>query len=367
MSERKRFVLMNKDNPVAEILMQTRFGTEDFRMGKQYDSYLPYGFSDVNTWLDGRQAAKHRKQIKKLMKECGIYEKSGFISMTRCLSLTDTFWVRPEDEPEKWADISLYRNPFDEVIASIAFDGAGMYGRQFTSTSPELGTDGSFEKCWVRDENQDIFLLKRGSSGASNTGFEPYSEKLASDLGDAMGSAHVPYTLIMHHGHLASKCPIFTSEQYGYVSMASYLGRPAVLVDVMEEMQKYGFEESFAEMLVFDAVTMNVDRHLGNFGFLVDNDTGKPVQIAPLFDHNLSLLPYMMERDDLHEYMRQQGLRLGDDFVKTARSVMSSQLRSILINLKDYSYADPGFSFPAWKLDRDNLIKNLQINEILGK
>ena len=40
-------------------------------------------------------------------------------------------------------------------------------------------------------------------------------------------------------------------------------------------------------MLIADAVILNQDRHLGNFGFIVENDTGKIVATAPLYDHNI--------------------------------------------------------------------------------
>lgn len=34
---------------------------------------------------------------------------------------------------------------------------------------------------------------------------------------------------------------------------------------------------------------VNNDRHIGNYGFIVDNDTQKILRMAPVFDHNRSL------------------------------------------------------------------------------
>ena len=56
-----------------------------------------------------------------------------------------------------------------------------MCGRANFPTSPELATSGSFAKCWVREGGQ-ISLMKRGSEGYANAGFEPYSEALAASL-----------------------------------------------------------------------------------------------------------------------------------------------------------------------------------------
>ena len=74
-----------------------------------------------------------------------------------------------------------------------------------------------------------------------------------------------------------------------------------------------------------------------------------------------------MQTDDVHEYLKGQGPRIGAEFVSIARAVLTPKYRSLLINLKDFEYADPGFGFPSWKLDLLNRIKNEQIDKILGK
>ena len=42
--------------------------------------------------------------------------------------------------------------------------------------------------------------------------------------------------------------------------------------------------------MVLDAVILNIDRHLGNFGVLFDTDTMEIQTMAPVFDNNRSLL-----------------------------------------------------------------------------
>ena len=49
------------------------------------------------------------------------------------------------------------------------------------------------------------------------------------------------------------------------------------------------FERALNEMLAFDAIVCNTDRHLGNFGVLVDSHTNKIIAPAPLFDHGNAL------------------------------------------------------------------------------
>ncbi len=358
------YQLMNKDVVVAIYKEEKRVADYRYEEVKSLDAYLPYGFTDINDWIDGRQIAKHRSSIEKLMRELGLTTRHDFIGMIRCLSLTDTFWMKREDEPLKWADVSLYRNPFDDVIARIAFDGTGMYGRQNSPTSPEFATSGSFAKCWIR-EGERISLLKRGSTGFANAGFEPYSEVLASDLLQAAKIDHVPYTLMKFHGKLACKCPIFTSEDVGFVSAYRFFDKPFGVDDMLEFSAAHGAEESFREMIVMDAVMANVDRHSGNYGFLVDNATGEVLRMAPLFDHNMACLPLMMERDDFEEYVNAIGPKIGTDFVQIARAVMTPAIRAKLVELKDFEYTDPGFDYPKWKLDAANRLKNRQIETLL--
>lgn len=41
--------------------------------------------------------------------------------------------------------------------------------------------------------------------------------------------------------------------------------------------------------MLFDSLIANQDRHLGNWGMLVDNNNGKILGVAPIFDNGFSL------------------------------------------------------------------------------
>ncbi len=359
------YQLMNKDRVVATVDEREAYGEFTYKIVEQHDPYMPYGFTTINEWIDDRQIAKHRTSIRKLMQELGMNNRRGFINMVRCVSLTDTFWMKRADSELAWQDVSLYSNNFDDVVARIAFDGVGMYGRQFSSTSPEFGTSGSFDKCWLR-EDDGPHLIKRGSSGYANAGFEPYSEKLCSDILEAAYVGHVPYTLRNFHSKLASDCPLFTSEEYGFVPAVRMFHRGFDIDDVLDYLTQHGGDEPFREMVVMDAVCVNVDRHAGNYGFLVHNDTGEVLGMAPLFDQNMALLPYLMEHDDMEEYLSHQGPKIGGGFVAAARALLTSEIRAKLVTLKNFTYEDPGFGYPAWKLEVANRIKEQQIDAILA-
>ena len=359
------YQLMNKDVVVATYKEEKRLADYRYEEVDRFDAYLPYGFIDINDWIDGRQIAKHRASIEKLMRELGLTTRHDFIGMVHCLSLTDAFWMKREDEDLRWSDVSLYRNSFDDVVARIAFDGTGMYGRANSPASPEFATSGSFAKCWIREDGR-ILLLKRGSAGAANAGFEPYSEVLASDLLEAAKVDHVPYSLVRFRGKLASKCPIFTSEDEGFVSARRFFDRAFDVDDMLEFSAAHGAEESFRAMVAMDAVMANVDRHAGNYGFMVNNATGEVLRMAPLFDHNMACLPMMMEHDDLDEYLASIGPKIGSDFVGIAKTLLTPAVREKLVALRDFEYADPGFGYPKWKLDAANKLKDRQVRALLA-
>ena len=161
------YLLMNKENPVAAFSVQeTMFGRE-YRI-ESTSGRLPYGFSNLNDWIENRKASKHNAHLAKLMADCGCDTAEGFIKFTHAASMNDTFWIKTETEPVTWDQVSLFRNEFNETVSKLAFEGGGLYGIGFSTTSPELTTDGTFRKCWKREED-GIYLYKRGSDGAANT------------------------------------------------------------------------------------------------------------------------------------------------------------------------------------------------------
>ena len=184
-------------------------------------------------------------------------------------------------------------------MAQLAFSGIGSKLRDLDwASSPELTTNGMLAKCWRR-VGDEVLLYKSGTDGASNAGFEPYSEFYAAQLAEAMEIPHVAYGLAKFKGRLCSTCPLFTSEKFGYIPAGRLISRDSALLD-----------PCFADVFLFDALTFNMDRHLGNFGYLVDNDTNEIVGPAPVFDNGYGLFALAIDRpgshvnefDDLRKY-----------------------------------------------------------------
>ncbi len=244
------------------------------------------------TWLTRRTVPRNRRNIEELMARIGLSSRNvrGIIELCRGLSLNDVYWVVPDGFDGAWKDFNLYENDFSDAIAQMAFSGVGPDFREQWTSSPEFTTNGMLAKCWRRIDG-NVLLYKSGTEGASNTGFEPYSEFYASQIAEAMGLDHVAYGLSRFKGRLCSTCSLFTSDKYGYVPAGRVVSRDEALAD-----------PRFADIFFFDAVIFNTDRHMGNFGYLVDNDTNEIVGAAPIFDNGYGLFSLALDRKgDSHD------------------------------------------------------------------
>lgn len=350
------YQLMNKDRQICAFDLVLDQDTGAYvTTNKVCTQELPWMIGDLDVWLLNRSAPKHRAHIARLLQQLGLDNVKGFIDYTKGLALTDTFWIN-HDNRYRWAEVNIFDHNFDETIAQIAFDG-GMYGDTFSTTSPEFTTDGAFAKCWVKEAEQ-IYLLKKGSDGGANTGNEPYSEQYCSELLDALGFDHVPYEVVKFRGSLASKCPLMTNQQKMLVPMARCLSKHTIN-DVSDYAKNKGFREQLADMLVFDYLVANDDRHLNNFGVLVDGGTYEVLGMAPIFDNGAGLLPMGMMNDEfknatsLENAINSKLPRFYASFFDTAKAFCTAEIKSKLRAITD------GFSFEAsnhkYNLDDDRL------------
>ena len=358
------YLLLNKNQKIAKFSVDKVFDT--ITIEEQYIK-LPSWYGDLDTFIQNRRAPKHRENIEKLLQQSGCNTLSGFLNISHALSLIDTFWVKYEHSNLDCEAVSLFTHPFNEVIAKTAFEG-GLHGQQLSTTSPEYGTDGSFAKCWIR-ENEIIKMLKRGSSGASNAGLEPYSEFYASQLVSKFTSNFVNYDLRTQDNRLCSVCDIFTSEDYGFIPYAAVDRGNTSVMQVLRNMKDLGFVNEVKTMFVIDALIMNANRHKNNFGFIIDNKTLEIQAMAPLFDHNLALMPYAIDADELtfgSEYYREHGPRLGDEWVKAAAMCLTSKTRKLLIDLHDFKFEKHRkLNLPDWRLESLTVMLHDTIEAIL--
>lgn len=299
----------------------------------------------IAKWLKHRTIPKNRAYVHNFLSKCGlnINRPMTIIKVSKGLSLNDCYWVVEEGFEGTYDKFNLYDNRFSQVLALIAFTGYGSSIRTSLASCPEFTTNGMLPKCWRRKDGK-IMLYKGGTSGASNTGNEPYSEYYAAQVAKVLGINAIEYGLSKWKGELCSTCELFTSKEYSFLPVGRVVTSGGMKA-VREYYEKLGqnFVDALNDMLVLDAIIMNTDRHFGNFGFIVDNKTNKIVAPAPLFDHGNALLNFA-GRDDLEsekalaEYANTLVPCVYDDFIGTAKKFLTNRHREGLRKLLEFKF-----------------------------
>ena len=272
---------------------------------KESEYLLPYGLTvsgdGILSWLKHRVLPKNREFAVQICSRCGLSENDylGIIKASKGLSLNDCYWVVEQGFQDTFNEYNLYENGFDRNLSDIAFTGYRNRINRGFIPSPEFTTNGTLRKAWRRF-NKRVYLYKGGSA-------EPYSEFYAAQIADTMGIQHASYGLTRWKDKLCSTCELFTDINTSFVPIHKFV-RKCNLLNIADFLKSLGshFYDDFVDMIVFDALICNTDRHYGNFGLLVDNKTNKPVGFAPIFDNGQSLFNRATEKDllNLNDYAK---------------------------------------------------------------
>lgn len=328
----------------------------------------------IAKWLKSRTIPKNRAYVHNFLSKCNLNlnRPMNIIKVSKVLSLNDCYWVVEEGFSGTFEKYNLYDNRFSRVLALIAFTGYGSSVRSSLASCPEFTTNGMLPKCWRR-VNGEIKLYKGGTSGASNTGNEPYCEYYAAQIAKELGISAIDYGLSKWKGALCSTCVLFTSKEYAFLPVGKVVtsGGMEAVASYYEKMGA-AYAKALADMLVLDAIICNTDRHFGNFGFLVDNRTNEIVAPAPLFDHGNSLFNFA-GKDDLASdaaltaYAQTLMPCVYDDFIGTAKAVLTPEHREGLRHLLNFRFKRHSlYNLPKERLDLLEKQVQKRARELLG-
>ena len=276
---------------------------------------LPAGMQPTSEglwrWISTRAIPQNRRFATEICRSLGLSpnDRSGIITMSKGLSLNDSYWIVPAGFPGTFAEYNLFENGFSAVLAAVAYTGAVSNQAGLTPSTPELTTNGNLRKAW-RIEPDGTRRLYKGSSTSSQNkpGYvgEARAEFLASQIAQAMGLNAVRYDLSKwdnHDSDVCSTCDCFCTPEISYVPQALAFGQSSHTAAVKSYLT-WGVDhfETYASMMVFDALICNTDRHLANFGILRESRTGKFLGCAPIFDNGRSLFFNLSfgQADDFH-------------------------------------------------------------------
>lgn len=299
--EYRSYVLMHRDVEVARLTLDGATGSIIAVNALLQAPHLPVGVpvrrgqvdrAALNEWWVGRAIPASRAGLRHLLEELQITAPQKLLEKCLGLSLSDAYWICPENRNLRWAQVNFHENPFSEDVGNILFGGGA--GGQISLMSPDNTSDGWLRKKWTIQNGKRC--LVKGGSGALQQ--EPYNEVIASRIMERLNIPHVSYTLQMSGGLPYSVCEDFVTENTEYVS-AWYLMHTKTKPNHVSLYQHYlercealgipGAERAIAQQIVTDYLLLNEDRHQGNFGAVRRADTLEYTGPAPLFDTGSSL------------------------------------------------------------------------------
>lgn len=344
------------------------------KINQEYSNLFPIGMKKDNeglmAWLRGRIIPKNREYVNRFLAKNGLShdDTCGILRVCRGLSLNDSYWVVEDNFDGTFKQYNLYENDFVKVLSLIAYTGYGNSRAQGFSSSPEFTTTGMLRKGWRRINGKTV-LYKGGTSGAANTGNEPYSEFYAAQIAERMGIKHIHYGLASWKKCVCSTCELFCDIDHSFVPIYRLVENCTIRKSA-EYCKDFGSDiyDAFVDMIVFDALIYNEDRHFGNFGMMVDNKNNKPYAFAPLFDHGLSLFNYAMQDDlnDLSTYAKTRSSAYGVPFDNLVKEFITPRQKEMLRKMIGFKFErDRNYNLPSKRLKAIEIYLQKRVNELL--
>lgn len=343
--------------------------------------YLQNNLNDLSLkkWLKSRSISSKRMNMKEMTKKLNINMNNvqELLDYSKGLSLNDCYWICKKDEDIKFDDVNLYDNNFSKKISFLAFNDKNTRNLLIDhhEYSPEFTTNGLLPKCW-QIKNGKRLLYK----GNNRQNLEVFSEYYASQIAEILGFNHVSYDLEEFKDTIASTCPLFTSKDIGFVPIGYFIKSDSIgeVNELLKDMSNKNPQiyKDFQNMILFDALIYNTDRHFGNFGFLIDSKTMKIKGLAPIFDNGASLFSNINIGDfleinsmiDLNNYARDKiNSFYGIPFDILVKNICSKDMINDLKKLNNFHLKSyDKYNLSDIRLDRIEDFINKRVQELIN-
>lgn len=227
---------------------------------------------DINTFA-------HRELMHHLL---GSRDRVAIAILTGMFSITDAFTCFRENAfiPRH----QLWSKDTQEAVSDFILVSSDTSLRLRSQVTPNASTDGSFPKTW-KYENGNWWLYKLQSEEATR------SEEAISKALRACGWDAAEYAFEESKATLIkSRNFVGENEFFEPYDSLRYMfdDRSDQDAVIYANIQSLGasFEKAFRRILLADALFMNTDRHMRNFGVIRCAKTGEILRMAPNFDNN---------------------------------------------------------------------------------
>lgn len=299
----KRYILMNREHEVlgfTHSFSTNRFLEIDAIYDHQRAPLLvtsPRGATGsvkaLESWWCHRAIPVSRDGIDVKLRELHFEDPSQIPFESLGLSLSDQYWIRPEDMDISWEEINFFNNPFPDMDLKLASE-RWEWLSDVGLNSPDNTSEGMLPKRWIHQKGKTMLL-----KGSGPLGQEAYNEAVSTALyrrllGDG---EFVPYELARTSNGVVSTCENFLNDTEEYVSAftvrqlkhkPNHFNEYQHYVDCCAVVGVNDANSVLDKMIVCDDILANHDRHWRNFGLVRDVETlsWRP---APLFDSGSSL------------------------------------------------------------------------------
>lgn len=283
-------ILRIENNGICEIL---DFDRLPFTLRKENLTFVEF-----MEWASNRTLSIGRSYAKEILNAMRLSQSNRYAVFKACrgLSLEDSYWVRQDKDDKTWEDVNLFHNPLSLFITEISLSGQVTWHQEELKEvqkihTPELTTLGASAKGWIR-QTDGLYLHKVGKY-----------EIPADEILTALHINHIHYEIsqkvqissyLSHErqewingvGEVIVNSKLFTSEKLAMVTFEEFkIFCEAYGMNAYEEAKNID-SKFYYEMQIADYILNNTDRHEQNWGFLMENQSGKLVGYCPLFDHD---------------------------------------------------------------------------------
>ena len=273
------------------------------KIGKIYNqNHLPIGIpikkevvdrAALNAWWTDRSIPSSRSGVREAKETLGIKDTKVLLIRCNGLSLSDQYWIKPENSDLKWENINFFSNDFSDDIGDVLF-GTNKKTNALNFSSPDNTSDGNLKKRWKIIDGKRC-LVKGGSNPYRQ---QPFNEVIADKIMDRLGIDHISYSVIWNKGAPYSVCEDFVDENtelipawriYNSSKKDNNVSVYNHFVNCCENLGINGIIPFLDKMITLDYIIANEDRHLNNFGVLRNAETLEWIKIAPIYDSGSSL------------------------------------------------------------------------------
>ena len=267
--------------------------------------HIPFGAQlnmvRFHEWWDDRSVPRTRQGAKSALKKLG-YQSTGLMLLDNlALSLTDCYWICPDDTDIKWSDINLYENPFVDYFGEITINkDADVKERSKFSLAT---SQGEVRKKWVIKSDGCRAMVKGNWADSYQ---QSINEAFATLLHKKQD--RIPYTTYSllpldvknNSLGLGCICDLYTDNNTEFISAWEIMRNTKMRSHdnhylhfknqcIKNGMDEKYFDEFMSYEILTDILLTNTDRHMNNIGILRNPDTLKWYGFAPIYDNGNSM------------------------------------------------------------------------------